>query len=137
MKQLLQLVTFGLVLTGLTGGTTTADDKNAEKKAPKAEVVVLDDDKVASAKSGQTVEVQVQFAVVPPFPDKFEVTVGGRRVKSSVYRGQVMIGGKPVVGSGLKLVQFKAEGEGKQKVVVEYKKDDDTIKRKVELTLTK
>jgi hypothetical protein len=124
-----------VAFTAFSISTTSADDK--EGKAPKADVVIGTKAKAGKAKDGQVVEVQVQYPVVPPFPDNFVVKVDGKMVDSKTYSGSVTKDGKPVVGVGLKLVQFKAAGEGKQHVVVEYKKGDAAEKREVELTVTK
>jgi len=108
-----------------------------EKKAPKADVVVKKGEKIAKAKSGETVEVQVDYPVVPPFPEKLEVKVDGKKVEAKEYSARVLVDGKPVVGVGRKVIQFKATGDGKQKVVVEYKKGDATEKVEIELEVAK
>jgi hypothetical protein len=104
---------------------------------PKADVIVKPGDKSATVESGQMVEIQIKYALDQPLPDKFVVKVNGKKVESRLYEGVAAVGCKPAAGVALKLVQFKAEGDGKEKVVVDYVKGRAAEKREVELTVTK
>jgi len=140
MTKFLKAICFGVLAVCISGGLTQADDKKndgKEEKAPKADIVIGKDAKAGKAKAGGVVEVQLQFPVAPPFPDNFEVTVDGKKVDSKTYGGVVTKDGKPVIGVGLKLVQFKAAGDGKQKVVVSYQKGKDKETKEIELEVTK
>lgn len=132
LLQLLAIAHLSLVLPVLA----FADKK--EEEPAKADVIVKDGDKSATAKPGQVVQVEVKYPVIPPFPDGFVVKVDGKKVDSKTFVGVVLSPeGKPVVGVGLKLVQFKAAGAGKQKVVVEYKKGKDDAKFEIDLEIAK
>lgn len=138
MTAFLKALSYSVLAVSLSAGLALGDDKKNEDKAPKADVVIGKDAKSGKAKAGDTVEVQLQFPVAPPFPDGFEVTIDGKKVESKTYSGVVTTkDGKPVIGVSLKLVQFKAAGDGKQKVVVSYQKGKDKETKEVELEVTK
>jgi hypothetical protein len=116
--------------------SVVSDDKE-DDMSPKADVVIKNDETSGKAKAGDLVEVQIRYPIAPPFPDEFEVTVDGKKVDSDVSSGVETKNGKPLVGVGLALIQFKAEGSGKEKVVVSYLKGKETIKKEIELEVTK
>ncbi|MCE9564035.1 MAG: hypothetical protein K8U57_18485 [Planctomycetes bacterium] len=107
-------------------------DKDGEKPI-KADVLIKHDATAGKAKAGEVVGIDVQYPVAPPFPSDFSVTVDGKKVKFDQRKTPVTVNGKPVVGVANNTVYFKAEGKGKQKVVIEYKKGDEKVKREVEL----
>lgn len=114
-----------------TAFLTAADDE----KAIKADVTIGNDAKTGTAKAGQMVEIQVQYPVVPPFPSDFNVTVDGKKVKFQERNTQVLRDGRPMIGVTNRSIYLTAEGNGKQKVVIEYKKGTETMKKEVELTV--
>jgi hypothetical protein len=118
-----------LLLTGVAG--TRADEETG--KAPKADVTIKDKAKTGSAKVGQLVEFQVQYPVVPPFPTDFKLTVNGKEMKHEARTTPVLRDGRPVVGVQNKSLYARFEEAGMKKVVIEWKKGDDTSKREVEL----
>lgn len=115
---------------------TLSGEESDEDQPIKADVLIKDDDKGGKAKVGQTVGVDIQYAVVPPFPGDFKVTIDGKAVASEDRVTPVLVGGRRVVGVQNTTVYFRAAGKGKQKVVVEYKRGSDTQKRDVELEVT-
>ena len=112
-----------------------AEDKKGEKPI-KADVTVKDDDKKGTAKVGQTVEFQVQYPVVPPFPSDFKVTVDGKEMKHEARTTPVQVGGKTVVGAQNQSIYVKFDKPGKKKVVIEWKKGKDDAKKEIEVEVT-
>jgi hypothetical protein len=138
MTRLIQTVAFGVLAMFASAVAGLADEKDKEPaKAPKADVVLKSDDKSGKAKAGQLVEVQFDFPVVQPFAEAFEVKVDGKKVLSKAYDGVMTVDGQPVRGEGRKLIQFKAEGAGKQKITLQYKKGNDTHEKEIELEVAK
>jgi len=134
MLRIAAAMMFALAVGSFTGAAE--DKKPADKdgeKPIKADVIVKHDATAGKAKAGEAVGIDVQYPVVPPFPTDFTVTVDGKKVKFDQRKTPVTVNGKPVVGVSNNTVYFKVEGKGKQKVVIEYKKGDDKLKREVEL----
>lgn len=86
----------------------------------KADVNLKPGGKALKAKVGQIVEVQVQYAVAPPFPSDFKVEIGGKEISHSESQAPVLIGGVPVVGSSLICIRFPVTQKGSQKAMIQY-----------------
>lgn len=117
----------------LTGAAVTRADEKETGKAPKADVTIKDKAKTGSAKVGQLVEFQVQYPVVPPFPTDFKLSVDGKAVKHEARTTPVLKDGRPLVGVQNKSLYARFEEAGVKKVVIEWKKGDETDKREIEL----
>jgi hypothetical protein len=136
---------FGVVL--VAAGGSLADDTKGDQKprrvevkitnGPKADVAINGNEKVAAAKAGQVVQVAFGMPLSPPFPSDFEVKIDGAKVDSKVYDGGVHFDGRPTPAAAVKLVQFKAAGEGKRKVLIEYKQGQQRYRRELELDVKK
>lgn len=146
MNGLIRIAAFMAVSLG-TGGLSAGDDKKPVAKppsvevkikdGPKADVVVKGGDKTATAKAGQIVQMGVTPPLNPPFPMDFEVTVDGKKVESKVYDAGIHLDGRPKPTAFAKLIQFKAAGEGKQKVFMSYTQGQQKYGQAIELEVTK
>jgi hypothetical protein len=146
MKHWVGMVAFGVVAFGMVALSGADEKKGTEKKVlkaevkikkgPKADVEVTAIAKSATAKAGQVVQMSFGRPLSPPFPTDYVVKVNGKKVESKVYEGEFFLNGK-ASSAKADAVQFKAEGEGKQKVVIEYKQGTQQYRQAFELEVTK
>jgi len=145
-------------IAGQALAEVTAEDswKDFEKEAPwlrgirikglgagekvlwiKSDVVISNDQKAGKAKAGDVVEVQFSYGVFPPFPSDFAVTVDGKPVPFNGNVKAPTVNGRPVVGASLYCYFFQANGNGKQKVTVSFKRGTENFEKGVELEVGK
>jgi hypothetical protein len=134
MLRVLIALMLGVAVVSFAGATEDKKPVEKESEKPfKADVIIKHDATTGKAKAGEVVGIDVQHVVAPPFPSDFSLAVDGKKVKFEQRVTPVLLNGKPVVGVQNNTIYFKAEGKGKQKVVIEYKKGDEKLKREVEL----
>jgi hypothetical protein len=114
----------GLVWAGQSNQDRQRQSDQEKERPIKADVVIKGDDKVAAAKVGQVIEVQIADRLADPGQLKeLKVSITGAALSENYQERDVTDMAKDALSQGRKCVYVKAERAGEGKVKVEYMMD--------------